>query len=114
MNKRYSIYAIVNEEMEIETLLDTDSVGKAIECFFKNQEKYPLCVAIIADTNHDAKLLVHFASARHDFIDDCYDKYEKIPYKKEFIIEAVDKDAKSSKYNKDGLFMDQIYPFSLG
>ena len=112
MNKRYQIYALADDDVKV--LKETDSVGKAIECFFKNQKKYQLCVAILADTYHDAKLLIEFASARHDFIEECYEKYEKIPYKKEFIIGESDRCANVGKYDKDGLFMDQVYPFSLG
>ena len=57
---------------------------------------------------------MEFASARHDIIEEYYEKYKHIPYKKEYILDAVDKDAKSSKYKKDGLYMDQVHPFSLG
>ena len=114
MNTRYQVYAVVNDMMEIEILTFTNSPRKAIECFFEHQEYYPSCVAIIADKYYDAQLLVEFASARHDIINECYEEYKHIPYKKEYILDTVDKYTKSDKYKKDGLYMDQVHPFSLG
>lgn len=110
MEKKYMVYALINEDTE--TVCETDTPKVAIRSWFSHQPSNPTNVAIVATSIENAKLLIDYAHSRKDVIEEFHGKY-KNPYKLSFMLEAI------NKKHDDGCkgfcgYGDQIHPFDLG
>lgn len=93
-----------------------DDPGKAVEAWFKLEQKHRGDVAIMCEKRDDAVRLLDWCDRNRDFIEDWHSKYD-CPYKLEWILDGIDKNLDNGcKYfyeDKYG-YGDQISPFSYG
>lgn len=93
-----------------------DDPGKAVEAWFKLEQKHRGDVAIMCEKRDDAVRLLDWCDRNRDFIEDWHSKYN-CPYKLEWILDGIDKNLDNGcKYfyeDKYG-YGDQISPFSYG
>lgn len=86
--------------------------AKAIEQWFKLNQKRPTCIAIMPSTKSDGMKLLKWASEHNDMITKWASQYH-CPYKVDYLLKSINDKAKvgASGMDWDG---DQCSPFSFG
>ena len=90
----------------------TSSPENAIENWFKLNQKYPTCVAIMAMNEESGMAVYKYAYENQDIIKSLASKY-KSPYKIDYILKLINKKYKNGRTGIT-TFPDQLDPFCFG
>ena len=86
--------------------------AKAIEAWFRFQEKNPADCMIMCRTKDEAVVLC--SAATEELLTDLYNRY-KCPYKLQYLIDSAAREVqKGQPYFHEGEFGDTVHPFGVG